>query len=103
MTILFISEKNGTLQDQEPEPNVVIQFISRLRLRKTLIICGIIILTILFLIGLISLTFYFLAKVIKYPDIYVTGNVTGNVSANLGTLGHVYLTPDFQVNIKVNV
>jgi hypothetical protein len=55
------------------------------------------------LIGVITVVVYVLTKVIKYPDIYIIGNITGNVSANLGTLGHVHLTPELQLSIKVNV
>lgn len=75
----------------------------KLHLQKTAIIATSICFILIFIIALLVMSFVILSKVVRYPDIFLVGNITGNVTADLGSLGKVELKPEFQLNFKINL
>jgi len=99
----FVDDSGVVSDGKLRKSKVVVPVPRRSNLRKILIISSVVFFGLVFLVLLISVILYFLTTVIKYPNIYIRGNLTGNVSATLGTIGNVQLQPDLEFGIVINV
>jgi len=121
------------VQDSEVTKTGGISYRRNVQLKKMAVIISVVFLILSFLIVVLVMGVVVLTKVVNYPDILILGNITGtmkwyywyaitfwplilikvywiekknitgNVTANLGSLGHVHLTPDLQLNIKLKL
>jgi hypothetical protein len=52
---------------------------------------------------ILFLTLILLAKMVPYPDIFIVGSATGNVTADLGAMGRVEMNPVFEMQSRLHL
>jgi len=87
---------------RNPLQTSVFEYLRWPHVKKMCLVSTVIFILVLILSGMALFSVYELYHHYGVPTFFLIGNLTGNMSANFGTLGVAELQPHFYVNLKVS-